>query len=429
MQYRRYFNSMRSSTLKWILLSTSVLIALIVMVQLFWLKKVYSFEQRQFNINVVKSIRGVFEDLQMNDNPALNLQQLIDNPGPDYYLFKADTIPQKDSLTYFMQHEFEDFDVLTDCKLGAYSSDSNRYIYAEYVPSPVSRYPVQPVTDLPVFSKKFDHILLYFPHRSNYILGEMNFWVISSVALFVTLIGLAVSLFYFYRQKFLAEIQKDFVNNFTHEFKTPLAVMKIAADVLAQESILQQPNRLERYTAIIKNQTEHLQNQVGRLLRAAASENRNLPIEKEDISAQLLIEQALSKVQPLIEQRNAKIELKTETSALHVHADKAHLELAVVNLLENALKYSHDPHIVVETGKAENDFFISVKDNGIGIEKKYLKNIFKKFYRVPTGDIHNVKGFGLGLNFVKRIIDAHDGKIKVNSLPGIGTEFRLLIPI
>jgi two-component system, OmpR family, phosphate regulon sensor histidine kinase PhoR len=227
----------------------------------------------------------------------------------------------------------------------------------------------------------------------------------------------------------LSEIQKDFVNNFTHEFKTPLAVMKIAADVLAQESILQQPNRLERYTAIIKNQTEHLQNQVSRLLRAASSENRTLPIEKEDINAEQLIEQALSKVQPLIEQSDAKIELKSESSGTSVFGDKAHLELAVVNLLENALKYSSNPHIVVETGKEDNDFFISVKDNGIGIEKKYQKNIFKKFYRVPTGDVHNVKGFGLGLNFVKKIIDAHDGKIKVNSLPGIGTEFKLFIPV
>src|SRR5450432_1366591 len=139
---------MRSSTLKWILLSASVLISLIVMVQLFWLKKVYSFEQRQFNINVVKSIRGVFEDLEMNDNPAMNLKELIDNPGPDYFIFKADTIPQKDSLIFYMQREFEDFDVLTDCNIGAFNSDSNRYIYAEYVPTAASRYPVQTVNDL-----------------------------------------------------------------------------------------------------------------------------------------------------------------------------------------------------------------------------------------------------------------------------------------
>jgi two-component system, OmpR family, phosphate regulon sensor histidine kinase PhoR len=420
---------MRSTTLKWIVLSITVLIGIIVMVQLYWLKKVYSLEKRQFNNNVVKSIRGVFEDLEMNDNPPMNLQQLIDNPGTNYFTFKADTIPEKDSLTFYLQQEFADFDVLTDCKIGAYSSEQKKYIYAEYIPSPVSHYPVQDVNDLPVFSQNFDHILLYFPHRSSYILEQMNFWIISSVALFLTLIGLAVSLFYFYRQKFLAEVQKDFVNNFTHEFKTPLAVMKIAADVLAGESILQQPNRLERYTAIVKNQTEHLQNQVSRLLRAASTENNSLPIEKEDIDTHQLIEQALNQVQPLIEERNAKVELRMGNGDSRIFADKAHLELAVVNLLENALKYSNDPHILVEAGREENEFFISVKDNGIGIEKKYLKNIFKKFYRVPTGDIHNVKGFGLGLNFVKRIIDAHDGKIKVYSLPGIGTEFKLVIPL
>ena len=245
----------------------------------------------------------------------------------------------------------------------------------------------------------------------------------------VALIGLAASLFYFYRQKFLAEIQKDFVNNFTHEFKTPLAVMKIASDVLAQSSILHQPDRLERYAAIIKNQTEHLQGQVERLLRTASIETKDIPIRKEEIDAHRLIEEALNKVQPLIEQKKAKIEVKMEENGGRVQADRAHLELALVNLLENALKYSAEPHIVVQTGHFEDDFFISVKDNGVGIEKQYLKNIFKKFYRVPTGDIHNVKGFGLGLNFVKRIIDAHKGKIKVNSLPGIGTEFRLFIPL
>src|SRR5579863_4401544 len=336
---------MRSTTLKWILLSTAVLIALIVMVQLFWLKKVYSFEEKQFNNNVVKSIRGVFEDLEMNDNPAMNLKELIDYPEPNYFLFKADTIPQKDSLTFYLQHEFEDFNVLTDCMIGAYSKDGKKYIYAEYVPSVASRYPVQQVRDLPVFTTNFDHILLYFPHRNKYILGQMNFWIISSVALFLALIGLAISLFYFYRQKFLSEIQKDFVNNFTHEFKTPLAVMKIAADVLSRDSILKQPSRMERYTAIIKSQTEHLENQVARLLRVAASENHMIPIEKENIDAQLLIEQALNKVQPLIEERNVIIEVKNATDDTMVHADKAHLELAVVNLLENALKYSHTPHI------------------------------------------------------------------------------------
>jgi two-component system, OmpR family, phosphate regulon sensor histidine kinase PhoR len=427
---------MRSSTLKWIVLSATLLAAIVVTVQLYWLKKVYSFEQRQFNLNVVKSIRGLFEDLQMNDAPGTILQSLINTPDKDndYYVFKADTIPIKDSLAFYIQDEFADFGVLTDCKLGAYSASAKKYVYEQFIPAPASRYSSgKPFLqeELPVFNdfKDFDNILLYFPHRHEYILEQMDFWIVSSVVLFIALIGLAASLFYFYRQKFLAEIQKDFVNNFTHEFKTPLAVMKIASDVLAQDSIYRQPDRLERYAAIIQNQTDHLQSQVERLLRTASIETKDLPIRKEDINAQQLIEEALSKVQPLIDQKNARVEVKVEDMGGRVMADKAHLELALVNLLENALKYSADPHIVVQTGHFEDDFYISVKDNGVGIEKQYLKNIFKKFYRVPTGDIHNVKGFGLGLNFVKRIIDAHKGKIRVNSLPGIGTEFRLFIPL
>lgn len=425
---------MRSSTLKWIVLSATLLAAIVVTVQLYWLKKVYSFEQRQFNNNVVKSIRGVFEDLEMNDQVGVIQNDLIKSPGDNYFSFKADTIPPKDSLVFYIQDEFADFGVLTDCKLGAYSAADKKYVYEEYIPTAASRYVglTAAQQELPVYNKEMDHILLYFPHRQEYVLEQMDFWIVSTVVLFLALIGLAASLFYFYRQKFLAETQKDFVNNFTHEFKTPLAVMKIASDVLSQGTILQQPDRLERYATIIRNQTEHLQGQVERLLRTASIETRELPISKEEVDPNLLVEQALGKVQPLIEQKKAKIELKMENlngTRGRVHADKAHLELAVVNLLENALKYSSEPHIVVETGHEDDDFFISVKDNGVGIEKQYLKNIFKKFYRVPTGDIHDVKGFGLGLNFVKRIIDAHKGKIKVNSLPGIGTEFRLFIPL
>jgi two-component system phosphate regulon sensor histidine kinase PhoR len=424
---------MRSTTLKWIVLSATLLAAIIVTVQLYWLKKVYSFEQKQFDLNVVKSIRGLFEDLEMNDAPGTNLQQLITaNSDKNYFQFKADTIPPKDSLVFYIQDEFADFGVMTDCKLGAYSSAGQKYVYEEFIPAPASRYAsIKPVAqDLPVFTDGgYDYITLYFPHRHEYILEQMDFWIVSTVVLFIALIGLAASLFYFYRQKFLAEIQKDFVNNFTHEFKTPLAVMKIASDVLAQSSILNQPDRLERYAAIIKNQTEHLQSQVERLLRTASIDSKDLPMNKEDIDTNLLIAEALNKVQPLIEKKMAKVELKMEEGDGKVYADKAHLELAVINLLENALKYSPQPYIVVETGHSEADFFISIKDNGVGIEQQYLKNIFKKFYRVPTGDIHDVKGFGLGLNFVKRIIDAHKGRIRVNSLPGIGTEFRLFIPL
>jgi two-component system phosphate regulon sensor histidine kinase PhoR len=422
-----YLGTMRSSTLRWLVLLATLLIALIIGVQLFWLNMVYSFEEKTFNTNVVKSIRGLYEDMGIANAATAPLRELIEHPASDYFLFKTDSIAQPDTVAYYLELELNDFDVLTDTYIGFYNAGANTYQAEKYISSAASRYQHEPV-QLPLYKRPYSYVMLYFPHRSKYILSQMNFWFISSALLFIVLIGLAVMLFVFYRQKFLAEVQKDFVNNFTHEFKTPLAVMKISADVLLQDKITSQPDRLRKYAAIIQTQTDHLQQQVERLLHVAAISGRELPIKKNLVSVKEIIEQAITKIQPLAEAKNALIEIQLQEENYQLLADRTHLELAIVNLLENSLKYSSKPHVIISSGRDEDQIFISVKDNGIGIEKKFHKNLFKKFYRVPTGDVHNVTGFGLGLNFVKRIIDAHRGSIKINSLPGIGTEFKLLLP-
>ncbi|HSU51876.1 MAG TPA: HAMP domain-containing sensor histidine kinase [Segetibacter sp.] len=426
--YRSLSDFMRSSTLRWLVLLASVLIMLIMGVQLFWLNKVYSLEQKTFNTNVVKSIRGLYEDLDLVDIRSTHLQDLIEHPSTDYFLFRTDNYYSEDSIAYYLKHELNDFDVLTDVYIAYYKPGYTNYKRSTYISAAASRYSAETI-NLSLFNRNYNYILLYFPHRNKYILAQMNFWFISSAVLFVVLIGLAVILFFFYRQRFLAEVQKDFVNNFTHEFKTPLAVMKISAEVLLQEKITSQPERLRKYATIVENQTQHLQEQVERLLQIARSDRRDLPIQKKQVPLKDLIEQAVAKMQPLIDEKKAEVEIPIEEEQnIELYADRAHLELAIVNLLENALKFSVKPYIIVTHGKEDGNIYISVKDNGIGIEKKYQKRLFNKFYRVPTGDVHNVKGFGLGLNFVKRIIDAHHGTIKINSLPGIGTEFRLILP-
>jgi two-component system phosphate regulon sensor histidine kinase PhoR len=310
-----------------------------------------------------------------------------------------------------------------------YNSFQNRYIFESYIASTGSDYIGSlEIRGLPLYPSGNHYVLLNFPHRNTYILKQMNFWIISSAILFITLIGFAISMFYFYQQKFLSEIQKDFVNNFTHEFKTPLAVMKIATGVLLQDNIVQKPEKLKNYATIISNQTDHLQLQVERLLKSASGSNKEMILDKKTADLNQIIREAIDKVTPLSEDRHARIDLNLEEEPLSIYIDPSHIELAVVNLLENALKYAADPHVVVSSGKENGHYFISVKDNGVGIEKKYLGRIFQKFYRVPTGNVHDVKGFGLGLNYVKKIIDAHRGRITVNSLPGIGTEFRILLP-
>jgi len=420
---------MRSKTLFWIVLSAAMLIGAIIVIQLYWLNKVYSFEQKNFNVNVVKSIRGLYEDVELSNSPTLNLQTLIEHPKPDYFLFRADLLPPADTLQYYLKRELEDFDVLTDAWLAIYEPAQKKYSASYYISAVASRYNKDSTTKLMVFEKDHTYLALYFPYRNRYVLSQMTFWFVSSGALIIVLISLAISLFYFFRQKVLSRTQKDFLNNVTHEFKTPLAVLKIASGVLSEPDILQKPERLKNYSTIVQNQTDHLQQQVERLLRTATSDQKEIPLRKKAASLPALIREAVRKIQPLADDKKARIDIRIPEDDVQVIMDESHIELALINLLENSLKYSTDPHIVIEAGKEEDNSFISIKDNGIGIEKKYIGRIFRKFYRVPTGNIHNVKGFGLGLNFVQKAVTAHHGKITVSSLPGIGTEFKILLPI
>ena len=425
---------MRSATLKWMLLLLTILVGIILVVQLYWINQVYYYEQKEFNTNVVKSIRGVCEDMKIDDNPGTQLQKLIERPNPNTFLLRIDSLPQKDSLINFLFSEFEDFNVFTDCKVAVYSDAEGHYLYQAYLPTAASTqvqassHPRFTEIDLPILPREYPYIHLFFPHRQQYIIHQLNFWIVTSVLLLLVLVGFAASMFYFYRQKFLNEVQKDFVNNFTHEFKTPLAVMKLAAGVLTSPAIAEQPERLKKYGSIIAQQTEHLQTQVERLLKTARTDQHELPLEKAVFVPNNIIKDVLKDMDPLVKQTNTRIEFIPEENNTTITADESNIAMVVVNLVENSIKYSRDPHVIITTATENGHFSISVKDNGIGIEKKYIGQLFKKFFRVPTGNVHNVKGFGLGLNFVKKVIDAHNGKIQVNSIPGIGTEFKIILP-
>lgn len=412
------------------MLTITIIIALIIVTQLYWLKRVYRLEQQQFNSGVLKSIRGLFEDVKISDNPAFQVKQIVDITDQNTYLVKLDSLPNKDSLYHNLSNEFEDFDVWTDCLVGVYSSKKNVFQYQFYLSTAGSAYAKNAIAPLTPVSKNYDYLILYFPYRSNYIIHEMLFWIITAVLLLMVLIGLSVSLVYLYKQKFLNELQKDFVNNFTHEFKTPLAVMKIASDVLIEPAIVNQPARLIKYGTVIKEQTEHLQSQVERLLKTASGDNKNIIVKKEFCKINELMQHAIDQLEPLINNKEASVHFIPDEKNPVINADRAHLELVIINLIENAIKYSNgNPYIAITAYSDDSNMYaISIKDKGIGIEEKNFKFLFNRFYRVPTGNVHHVNGFGLGLNFVKKIIDAHDGKIVIKSVPGVGTEFKILLP-
>lgn len=420
---------MRSATFKWIILLSTILIGLLVSVQLFWLNKIYNYEQKEFTTSVVKSIRGVYEDIQLNDTLGPELQKLIEQPNTSTFLFKIDIIPSKDTLVNAILNNLEDFGVFADCKMALYDYKKNEYAYEVYVPTAATRHPNNSGIDLPLYKADHTYVHLFFPHRSKYILSSMLWWIVSSVLLLFILIALGFSMFQLYRQKFLNEVQNDFIRNVTHEFQTPLTTLMVGLDAIAKPSIIDYPEKLEKYTKLMQGQTAYLKQHIENLMKVLKAESNGLLLEKELIIPNDLIKQAVDQLNVSIEEKNAKLELILEPNNTTIEADKSSLYVAILNLISNAIKYSKDPMIIVETKVINSMYQISVKDNGIGIDEQYQKKLFRKFYRVPTGDIHNVKGLGLGLYFVKKVIDENKGTIHVKSITGIGSEFVIQLPI
>ncbi len=418
---------MRSRTIRLGIFISTLIIAAIVVFQLIWLQKVYYYEQKQFDHGIAKALRGVYEDINQPVNPKYNLNQLVLSFNSQTYTAKLEQPVKKDSLLFFIQDELEGEDIFTDCYVGLYDVSAQRYTFQSLLSSATDTQ--QQLDSLPSPSLSYNHLTLYFPHRKQYILSLMNFWIISSIVLLVVLILFGGSLYYFYRQRFLNEIQKDFVNNFTHEFKTPVAVLSLAADVLENPEIAHKPARLSKYAAIVKYQSKYLQDQIERLLRQAYSESNQLHLYKEEVSLHQLVQESIAHLQPLVEEKQASISFEPEAIRDMLQADHGYLVVVVTNLIENALKYAQHPKVIVQTYSENGHVILSVKDNGRGIAKKYYSKIFHRFYRVPNGEQISARGFGLGLSFAKRIVEAHHGRIIVESIPGIGSNFMIRLPV
>jgi len=418
--------SIRSSTIRLGIFISTLVIAVILVFQLIWLKRVYRFEQKEFDHGVVKSIRGLYEDINAAPYYSYHLNVLIETPEPHLYIARLSLPVNTDSLTGYLQSELEDFDIFTDCYFGIYSVVAGKYIYSGLLKSAGTQETGTAITPDP--ARQYDHLALYFPNRHQYILAQMNFWIISSAVLLLVLLLFGGSLYYFYRQKFLNETQKDFIHNFTHEFKTPVSVISLAADVLKNPSIADQPERLATYADIIAYQATYLHSQIQKLLNLAHTESHRFHLSTETVNIHDLIREAVSNLNPLISERHTQLELDLAAEQPMLIADKNYLIIVITNLIDNGIKYSRQPWIRIHTQNRENSLVLSVEDNGMGIEKKQLKKIFRKFFRIRQGDTYTAKGFGIGLSFVKKIVDAHGGKIKIESTPEKGSVFIIELP-
>jgi two-component system phosphate regulon sensor histidine kinase PhoR len=269
-----------------------------------------------------------------------------------------------------------------------------------------------------------------FPERTNYVLGSIS-WILGGSMLFSLFIfsTFALSLYFIIRQKKISEMKSDFINNMTHEFKTPIATISLAADTITNSKVIKDEESIKHFIGMIKKENSRMNKQVETILQIASLDKKEIEFRFEDVSLHNIIERAVETIDIQVQQRQGTISVDLKADRDMIQGDSEHLTSLVHNLLDNAIKYSPDaPEISVQTLNSDNGIILTVADKGIGMTKNVQSKIFERFYRQSSGNIHDVKGFGLGLNYVRAIVEAHKGEITVNSEPGKGSRFDIFLP-
>ena len=455
----------------------------IICLQIYWIGWNIRLNEDQFDKNVFAALNRVADKLQFYDTKALleardqmqgdkDVQRMTDvlRSGNGYAAAStqgqsfednvtmwesmqitrwleektlAERIPL-DLLAQSMREEIEGRGIKTDYQYGIYSKDRNSYVIVNdhfvvedsgpqitHGGAPTlynSPYKVQLFMQDPIESPGY--LSLYFPNRTRLVIGS----VIGMLLLSIAFTGVILFCFWYtiqviYRQKQLSEMKNDFINNMTHEFKTPIATISLAADSIGSPMIVGNPDKIKRFVDIIRQENRRMNSQVERVLQMALIDKKDFQLSIGDLNLHEVIQQAVDNFSLQIEKREGTLQTDLQSEKPVIEGDATHIASIIHNLLDNANKYSPDkPDITVSTRDVPMGVEITVSDKGMGISKEARKHIFDKFYRVHTGNIHDVKGFGLGLSYVKAIVTAHRGLIDVKSEPGKGSSFILTFP-
>ena len=276
-----------------------------------------------------------------------------------------------------------------------------------------------------------DYLSIYFPGKKSFIIQSLGFMAISSMILTIIIILCFIATFFIiFKQKRLSEIKNDLINNMTHELKTPVSTISLASQMLNDKSIPAKSKNLGYISRVIADESKRLEYQVEKVLQMAIFDRGKIKLKFKQIDIHDLIQGVINNFNIQMDKKGGQIIEKLDASYPVIMIDTVHFTNVLSNLIDNAIKYSKEnPEIYVRTEDRHGKLVIRIRDNGIGISKENQKKIFEKFYRVPTGNIHKVKGFGLGLSYVKKIVEAHNGDIRIKSELNKGTEFEICLPL
>lgn len=417
---------MKINKLNSIILLGLVAIISILVAQLLWTKEAFTLEQKKLsqkaNIALLEVARKLYEGKD-HESSCQNPVQKISN---DYYIVNIQNAFEPDVLEFYLRSEFKKMNITTDFEYAVYNCQSDEMVYGKYI-----SFSEKENAKKTVYFPKHKNLVYYFavrfPNETTYLFSSMRFWFVLSIALIFILLIYVYSIFTLLQQKKYSELQRDFINNMTHEFKTPLSSILIASKYLIEQNPIKEDKKLHTYTDIIINQSNKLNHHIEKILNISKSDYAPLELKKETILLVPIIKETIENIQ--LKYPDASIKIETLSTEYQIETDVFHFSNLVYNLLDNAVKYcTEKPEITIRISVENNTLKLFFTDNGIGVSPKNISFIFDKFYRAQNEKSNEVNGFGLGLYYVKEICNLHNWKIKAENNTEKGITITLSIP-
>jgi two-component system, OmpR family, phosphate regulon sensor histidine kinase PhoR len=412
-----------------VVLLAALCIVGITITQIYWVRRAFDLKEAEFERTVSTALYNVAQRIfEMNHTPSPAVNP-VKQVSTNYFVVMVNSEVDASLLESLLRIEFEKRNIIVDFEYGVFDCSSQRMLYGNYVPMQSAKNKLTN-QNLPQWANQGYHFGVQFPNREAHLINQMGIWSFSSVVLLLVIVFFSYTLFIILKQKRLSEIQKDFINNMTHEFKTPISTIAVSAEVLKDPNIIHQPERLLNYSTIIEKENLRLKQHVERVLQMARLDKEDFAFSKESLDVHEVIQDALHNTSVSLQETRGRVNLEMKAKHYELKADRLHLTNVFSNLIDNAIKYCKGcADILIRTSNREGGILVEVVDNGIGISPENQRRIFQKFYRVPTGNVHDVKGFGLGLSYAKTIVEEHGGSIQVNSEYGKGSTFRVFLPV
>jgi two-component system phosphate regulon sensor histidine kinase PhoR len=393
--------------------------------QIFWVDKAFTIQDREFNDRTVIALTSVVERIQVLNKDSSDVDEPVVQETSNYFVAHVNDTLHPYLLESLLKEEFQSSLLKQNFEYVIYDCFNDSIVFGSKVnvDQPDNIVKSEDVTPHKKLNRDGHYFGVYFPEKKGYIMDQMGIWMFSSFIILLVVLFFAYSIMAILKQKRLSEIKTDFINNMTHELKTPISTISISTRALLNVSNMES---VEKYARIIKTENERLQNQVERVLDIATLSPNTLNLDKKHIYIHKLLEEITESLELKLAEVDGKLYFNFQAQSEIVYSDKLHLTNIFTNLIDNAIKYcEQSPEIKIHTSQLKNKIIILIEDNGIGIDKKHYSMIFEKFFRVPSGDKHDVKGFGLGLFYVKSVLEALDGSIKLIKSDSTGSTFKI----